>query len=460
MRKRKPKGYWTKERCWKEALKYNTRNEFKRGCESAYTSARINGWLDEICSHMINKYGIIWVYDECLKEALKYNTRSEFQKGSSSAYGSAHRNGWLDEICSHMVCGRVIWTYDKCKEKALKCSHRGEFQKKYFVAYSKARKNGWLDEICSHMKPKGSLKNRFIYSYEFKKTNSVYVGLTYDMDKRNIGHLYNGKNKSAVYKHIKKYNLSSNDYELVIHGEYEMAEAGEQEGIKLKEYINDGWNILNRTKTGNLGGSNYSNITYQECVECALKCESRTEFLEKYRRHYSLSSKMGWLNEICSHMELKRKPPGYWNDKERCHKEALNYNSRSKFQKECSSVYISAHRNGWLDEICSHMSETIKPSGYWNYKERCHKEAFKYESRTEFHKGSGSAYESARINGWLDEICSHMKSIRKPSGYWDYKQNCKKEALKHNSRSEFQKGCNIAYKAALKNRWLDEFFPK
>jgi hypothetical protein len=45
--KRKPRGFWTKENCQKESLKYNTRFEFLKGSGGAYESSRRNGWLDE-----------------------------------------------------------------------------------------------------------------------------------------------------------------------------------------------------------------------------------------------------------------------------------------------------------------------------------------------------------------------------------------------------------------------------
>ena len=40
-------GYWTKENCQKESLKYKTRTELKKGSSGAYHSSRKNGWLDE-----------------------------------------------------------------------------------------------------------------------------------------------------------------------------------------------------------------------------------------------------------------------------------------------------------------------------------------------------------------------------------------------------------------------------
>ena len=100
---RKPYGYWTKERCWEEAKKYNTRVEFKKKANSPYLKASSKKWLDEICSHMnrLRKPNGFWTKERCRKEAIKYKSRNKFSRGSRGAYASANRNGWLDEICEH-----------------------------------------------------------------------------------------------------------------------------------------------------------------------------------------------------------------------------------------------------------------------------------------------------------------------------------------------------------------------
>lgn len=45
---------------------------------------------------------LIWDEDNCINEAKKYKTRREFSIKNNSAYGSARRNGWLNDCCSHM----------------------------------------------------------------------------------------------------------------------------------------------------------------------------------------------------------------------------------------------------------------------------------------------------------------------------------------------------------------------
>jgi len=59
------------------------------------------------------------------------------------------------------------------------------------------------------------------------------------------------------------------------------------------------------------------------------------------------------------------------------------------------------------------MKVTRKPQGHWDTKENLLEEALKYATRTTFQKGSKWAYEKARIQGWLDEICQHMKIMKR-----------------------------------------------
>ena len=48
---------------------------------------------------------------------------------------------------------------------------------------------------------------------------------------------------------------------------------------------------------------------------------------------------------------------------------------------------------------------------YWNF-ETVEIEAKKYQYRSDFCIGSNGAYDSAKRNGWMDEVCSHMEKKR------------------------------------------------
>lgn len=173
-----PRGFWTKERCHKEALKYTTKVDFRAGCHSAYQTASREGWLNDICSHMIattlpNGY---WNRDRCHHEALKYTTRTDFHNGCISAYNAAFFHNWLDDICSHMEVKMHKYTKDECQLEASKYKRRIDFMNNSPHHYSWAIRHGYMKEICSHMERQGNLHYRKIYVFEFAD-HHAYVGL-------------------------------------------------------------------------------------------------------------------------------------------------------------------------------------------------------------------------------------------------------------------------------------------
>jgi hypothetical protein len=154
----KPNGYWTKERCGQEALKYKTRGEWQKNSSASYTSASKNGWVDELCQHMLyNKLPTNYWNDKerCTEEANKYKTKSEWRKNSSSSYSAALKNGWVDDLCGHMESKRGYWNdKERCNEESIKFKTKVEWKKNSGSSYSASLRNGWIDELCSHMENK------------------------------------------------------------------------------------------------------------------------------------------------------------------------------------------------------------------------------------------------------------------------------------------------------------------
>lgn len=151
--------FLTKEECQKEALKYNYRWEFGEGSNSHYAKARKRGWIDEICSHMEERY-ITWNRENILEYAKKCNleTITEFSKEYSGAYHASQRLGIEDELKEYFDWrGGKKWTKKEIHEIALKYKIRSQFIDKNKNAASYAQHKGWYDEITSHMDylPKG-----------------------------------------------------------------------------------------------------------------------------------------------------------------------------------------------------------------------------------------------------------------------------------------------------------------
>ena len=95
---------------------------------------------------------------------------------------------------------------------------------------------------------------------------------------------------------------------------------------------------------------------------------------------------------------MKTKPNGYWT-KENVFAEARKYNTRKEFEKGCGSAYVTARRNGWISEMTWFVDGKIK----WT-KEKVFEEARKYKTKAEFKKCCGRAYQVACRNGLLSKM--------------------------------------------------------
>lgn len=152
-------------------------------------------------------------------------------------------------------------------------------------------------------------------------------------------------------------------------------------------------------------------------------------------------------------MDKTNRPRGYWT-LETLTVEALKYSTRSEFQKLSGSAYNAAGRMKLRDLICGHMTETKKPDGYWTI-ERLHAEALKYESRQEFQQKNGAAYKAAGQLKIRDFISSHMAEIKKPKGFWTL-ENLHAEALKYDNKVDFNKKSGPAFLTASRMKVLDK----
>jgi predicted GIY-YIG superfamily endonuclease len=92
---------------------------------------------------------------------------------------------------------------------------------------------------------------------------------------------------------------------------------------------------------------------------------------------------------------------------EKCQLETLKYKSRSEFQKNSPSAYYRSLKKKWLDNICTHMISSTKSKNYWSI-ENCKLEALKYKTRSDFNIKSNGAYNACCKNNWLDDVCKHM----------------------------------------------------
>jgi len=149
--------------------------------------------------------------------------------------------------------------------------------------------------------------------------------------------------------------------------------------------------------------------TFEKVKEEALKYKTRKEFRLNSPKAYDAAVRNKWIEELCKHMIRLHKPNNYWTF-EKVKEEALKHKTKGEFEKNASGAYDVALKNEWINKICSHMISSQKPTSYWTF-EKVKEEALKHNSRTEFCEKSGSAYNKAALNNWLDIICKHMKTF-------------------------------------------------
>lgn len=151
----KPKK-WTLEKLQAEAGKYTRRVDFQSGSVGAYLSARRQGLLDTLCTHMQEPATKAYTDEEIFEIAKKFKTRSEFQK-NSKAYSAAFSRGkdFVDKVCAHMTSVKKVQKHTKetAATDALKYKTKREWCVNDAGSYLAAVKNGWVDEVCQHMTP-------------------------------------------------------------------------------------------------------------------------------------------------------------------------------------------------------------------------------------------------------------------------------------------------------------------
>lgn len=193
----------------------------------------------------------IYSYEECKERALKYNTRKSLKENEPGIYNKINAKKWGNELFSHMERldhREIQYTREMCKEKISQYVYLKDFREKERRLYALIHSHKWAD-LLSPLKITGSANERLIYAYEFPELNSVYVGLTYNIDIRNKDHHLRGK----LFQWVKNNGILQ--YSPIILKEHiPFDEAGATEDYYIKKYEKEGWHLINKAKAGSLGG--------------------------------------------------------------------------------------------------------------------------------------------------------------------------------------------------------------
>ena len=216
-----------------------------------YKAMKKYGCLDELYPNkggFKNGYSRTLTYEDCKKFREEHPTMTRKQLNSYWGYKNAmKRLGCFDELFP-LYENPLKYTDEELLSVALKYETKRELFKKRHNIYARIKERGLDDMAFAHMKELGDRKHRMIYAYEFPD-HSVYVGLTYDYDKRDKEH--KKKENSAVRRHIKQTGLTPIHKPLTDF--LPVKEAKKMEGEYVERYRNMGWTILNVKPTGSVG---------------------------------------------------------------------------------------------------------------------------------------------------------------------------------------------------------------
>jgi hypothetical protein len=181
---KKPRGYWTLERCIEDAKRFNKPTDWCKQSKSAWSVAQRKGWLDQCKAHMTEacKPKGYWTLERCKADALKYSTRADWERGNKSAKSTAERNGWMEECCQHMT--RMIehgkWTLGKCMASAKSFNSKEDWRRGDLPGYAAAVYHEWFDACCEHMDGGGGGDNDVVYLWRDDGTGLHKIGITSD----------------------------------------------------------------------------------------------------------------------------------------------------------------------------------------------------------------------------------------------------------------------------------------
>ena len=203
---------YSKEVCYKAALKCQYRSEFAKKFKGEYFAALRNGWLDEICSHMIvvgnhykrciyayefpnvNGKNYVYVgltdhipqrdlvhgrkgavYSFCKKHNLErpmpiqlteYIDKEEAKEQEGIQLSQYVARGWLplNRVKTGSLGGHLEndgFTFEECKAIGQKYNKRSEWKKNDYPTYYIASKRGWINDILEQGERFGNAKQRY-----------------------------------------------------------------------------------------------------------------------------------------------------------------------------------------------------------------------------------------------------------------------------------------------------------
>jgi predicted GIY-YIG superfamily endonuclease len=332
----------TKNKCHELALKCKTKKEFYEKYKSAYKKAYANKWIDDICSHMIVFVRPIksWTKEECHQEALKYIRKKEFRYNSKRIYNIARLNGWLDNICSHMlpsvsIFKRIIYLYEFSDNYVyIGLTHNPN--KRHNQHFYEEKSPVYKHIVETSLIPKYIELTDYLDIETARQKEKYYINLFKENGYKLLNLREGGSLGSAIIKwNYNNCKLETNKYKT--RSELRKNNIGAYRSALKNKWLNEFYGVINKTIW-----------SYEKCKEIAINCKNKSEFRVNYCGAYYNSCKYGWINEFFPNIKQKNK----WNYIN-CEKAVLNlkHKTRGEFYLQFPSAYAAALKKKWLNKL-------------------------------------------------------------------------------------------------------------
>lgn len=381
-----PAKYWTKDLCELEAKRHPTKSSLRAAYPRVYKLICVNGW-HHMFAHMTSPQvprGYWQNFDHVLQEAKRAGSYKKFIK-SKGAYASALSHGWLDKLeLKQSRNPPYSWTRDRILALAKNYSRQIDFIRENPKAYQASCKKGLWPEIrlllqptkmrwnfeacleaaliCSTRSEFGrkfpgayglALRNTFLNDIckhmrrpwsSFGECSIEEFLMAHDID-------YERQKKFPKLPRFLRYDFYLPKYQMII----------EHHG---SPHYQLGWGRTLEKKRQHLQG-----VKHRDQLKMEFATKNGMKFVVIWQFDYKGKDEIQALlrDRLVSHvpkLSFHRRNLSeeeinlIWREKisfEDCEREAKRYSSRSEFKREAKPYWMFAHENGFIDEICTHM---------------------------------------------------------------------------------------------------------
>lgn len=342
-----------------------------------------------------------WTIEALKASAKKYESVKTWRTQEPSAYATASQQNLLPELTAHMS-KKIIhgyWTKERIIDSAKGFSQISEWAKAQNSAYHAAFRLGVHKKATSHMIPVGNKKRRCVYVITVEKAKLAYVGLTGNLKRREADHL-------KTKRFVNLANQYGQDSIVCIKvSEYIASEDAQAlENQTAKDFQQKGYRLLNRAKTGGLGGIDRK-WTDKAIYKEAAKYDLLKEWRENSPSSYSAAGKKGIIRKASAHQ--KRLLEEKW-DEQAILENARQFKHKVRWKERYPGAVLAARRLNIFKRATAHMVP-LSERNKWT-RSAIISDAKKYQSKSEWHRDSVGGYEAALRNNFISEATRHMEN--------------------------------------------------